>query len=213
MRWLCGTVMGVGLLTMLVAGCGDSADDDLLVLRFVSFDGSGIGQADSVRANSADVDVQLDLCEIDDDGNLVFEPFTQTVINAIFRNEQASDIRLERVRVDAGPRSGLAPIEQRITANIPGGRCDNIPERRCAVNNDCIGEEEVGQCIRTESTVPGILLFDFLAKEAVNPDILGEATNVTVSFYATDDTDSSLFVQTGYVVTFDNFDNCEAGGQ
>lgn len=212
MRWLCGTVTVVGLLT-LIAGCGGSADDDRLILRFISFNGVGIDQADSVRANSADVDVEPGICEVDDEGNLVFEPFTQTVVNALFLNEQSSDIRLERVVVDPGPRTGLAPIEQTITANIPGGRCDNIPERRCTVNNDCFSEDEVGNCLHTETLVPGILLFDFLAKAAVNPEIYGEATNVKVSFFGSDDTEDTFFVETGYPVTFANFDNCEAGGQ
>src|SRR5262249_20688461 len=97
--WLCKSMTAMALLTAIVVGCGSTAHDRL-VFRFVRWDGEGITQEDSVGESSADVDVVQDCCTFNPDGSCAtFEPITQTTINAIFSNEEASDIRLESYTV------------------------------------------------------------------------------------------------------------------
>jgi hypothetical protein len=201
----------MALLAALAAGCGSTTSDDRQVLRFIEFNGDNITQADSVNPTSANVDVVPSICEVDEFGfPTTFEVFTETIINAVFVNEEASDILLQTVTVDPGPSSGLGIIQETISTNIPGGECTSTG-RPCAVDADCTSSGGfVGICVHTETTVGGILLFDFLAKFAVNPAIYGEAQNVKITFTGTDDRARSFRVVAGYVVTFDNFDNCES---
>ncbi len=207
MRRLCKSVTGMALLAALWVGCGSTGGDDRLIFRFIRFDGQGLTQQDSVRTNSADVDVIQDICSVAD-GVPSFEPFTQTSINAVFRNEQALDIRLERYRVRVGGKSGLGVFEGRLSDNIPGGRCINV-DRSCTADSDCGAG---GTCEHAETTVSSIILFDFLAKASVNPEVYGEALTVSVSFFGSDATEQSFQTTANYVVTFADFDHCASSG-
>lgn len=199
-------VTGVAL-SALILGCGSTAEDRL-VLQFQSFNGVGITQEDAVRENSADVDVVQDICSITD-GVPDFEPFTQTTINAVFRNQEAADIRLEQYIVHVGGDSGLGDIQQSISTNIPGGRCTNV-DQQCASDFDCIVGTTSGTCEHTETTVRSLLLFDFLAKASVNPAVYGEGLTITVTFFGSDAANQHFQTTTNYVVTFADFDHCAA---
>jgi hypothetical protein len=208
MRWLCRSVTVVALLAAFSSGCGSTAGGRLVFL-FIRFDNTGITQVDSVRESSADVDVVQDLC-VTGTGAMVtttVEPFTQTTINAVFRNEEASNIRLEGYAVHiSDPNSGLGDFSGTLNGNIVGGRCSNL-DKQCADDADCSEGTSSGTCTHSESTVTGILLFDFLAKQSVNPAIYGVGTNMTVTFFASDP-NQSFDVAARYVVTFADFDNC-----
>lgn len=213
MRRFSMSVSSMALLTALVAGCGSSTNDEgRLVMRFVQFNGVGLMQADNVTPNSANVDVVPTICAVDQQGlPTAFETFTETLINAVFLNEQKSDILLDSVTIDAGPNTGLGVIEQTIAANLPGGKCSQNSDQSCATDADCF----LGVCQHSETTVTGILLFDFQAKAAVLPSVYGQAQNITITFSGNDDRGRTFTVSRGYVVTFDDFNNCStmAGGQ
>jgi hypothetical protein len=216
MRQLCRSVTVIALLAALLVSCGSTTGDDRLVLRFIEFNGDGLTQADAVNSNSANVDVVPSVCQVDEFGNPTsFEVFTQTIINAVFMNEESTDILLQNVHVDTGSSSGLSPFDETISANVIGGRCSNAADQSCASGGDCVsvgGGSLLGTCVHTETTVSAILLFDFLrkAQAALNPVIFGVAQNVTITFTGTDDRGRTFTVTTGYVATFDNFDNCMA---
>jgi hypothetical protein len=199
-------MLGVAWMLTL-GGCGNA---DERVLRFVAFDGAGSTQADAVRPSSADVDVPFpSICVTGtgEDQVETVEPFTQTAINAVLVNEQAADIELREIHIDAGPFSGLGIVQETVSATIPGGRCSD--GARCAVAGDCFGSSAAAGCAHTPTTISGILLFDFAFKAGVNPEIYGQATNITVTFVATDETGASFVTEAGYVATFANFNNCD----
>ena len=213
MRRLCRFKTALVLLTGLACGCGSSVGDPA-VLRFERFDNTGITQADSVRENSADVDVEGNLCL--SGGTITPEPFTQTVINATFTNEEKSDIRLNRYRLFlpkiGNADSGLGDfLEFSVSANIPGGRCSNA-DIRCAVDADCSaagGGISTANCLHGETTVHSLLLFDFLTKALLDkPNFLGIAANMTITFFGSDDAEREFETSASYVVTFDDFNNC-----
>ncbi len=201
MRRLCGG-MGLALLMALSGGCGSTSGEDALVFQFLNFDATGITQADSVRETSADVDNSQEFCL-----SGLPEPFTQTIINAVFRNNEAADLHLNSMVIDLGPNSGRGTITRTIDGSIIGGRCSNI-DQQCAFDSDCLAAGGVvGSCVHTETTINGILLFDFDDKLATNTGTY----NASITFFASD---SNHTFQTGtsYVVRFDNFNNCAAGG-
>ena len=198
----------VAMFAMAPVGCGSTGDEDSLVMKFVRYDSEGLDQADAVRETSADVDVSPSLCiGQGEEGRIEPEQFTQTAINAVFRNEQALDIQLERYTVRVGGNSGLGTFEGTISANLQGGRCANI-DRSCAIDDDCVRQTTAGNCVHTETVVSGLLLFDFLTKASVNPEVYGEGLPVEVRFFGKD-ANQSFEVATSYVTTFDNFNNCE----
>lgn len=210
MRWLCGRIMTVALMTTLAAGCGSDTGDSQ-VFRFVRFDNTGITQADSVSQTSANVDIFQGQCrggtEVvpSADSILPFEQFTTTTVNAVFRNEEAADMHLAGMVIDVGPNAGRAQITRNPDGNIPGGRCSNI-EQRCASDADCQGT--VGACTHVETTISNLVLFDFQDKMLILPGTY----NITVTFFARDDADRTFETRTGYVVTFDDFNNCTTTG-
>lgn len=215
MRRLCRFKTAMVLLVGLACGCGSNAGDPL-VLRFERFDGIGLMQADSVRANSADVDVEQDLCR--SAGSITVEPFTQTVINATFTNEEASDIRLTKYRLFlpkiGNSDSGLGDfLEFDISANLPGGRCSTA-DIKCAVDADCATSGSTGStanCLHSATTVTSLLLFDFVTKALLDkPNFFGIATNVTITFFGSDDAEREFETSTNYVVTFADFNSCPA---
>jgi len=208
---LCRSVTGVALLTALAVGCGSSGGDSL-ALRFVAFDGLALMQQDSVRENSADVDVVQDICSITN-GVPQFEPFTQTTINATFVNEGAADIHLEHYTVDSGKQSGLGVRDRTVSGNIPGGRCAG-GTAHCAVDADCVSTTpgEVITCEHSDTTIRALLLYDFDDKAHVDPAVADQGTNVTITFYGKDDANNQRKVSTRYVVTFADFDNCASSG-
>jgi hypothetical protein len=202
---LCGLISGAMLMAVLWVGCGSTGGDDQLVMQFLRFDNSGITQADSVREDSADVDIWPPaIC--DELGTV--EPFTQTVINAVFRNNEASDITLDRIVIDVGATSGRAIVSHNIGGVLPGGRCDNI-DKQCSQDADCISASSAtaGSCAHTETTISGILLFDFDDKAHINPGTY----SVMITFYGSDP-NRSFETSTNYLVRFDYFDNCAATG-
>src|SRR6202158_1557952 len=120
MRWLCRSVTAMAFWGALSVGCGSSAGARL-VLRFIHFNNTGLTQKDAVGQNSADVDVVQDVCR--QGVTLTAEPFTETAVNAVFKNEGASDIRLSQYSVRVGGRSGFGTLQPNISANISGGTC------------------------------------------------------------------------------------------
>jgi hypothetical protein len=212
MRWL-WRMMGAVLLAAVVTGCGSTSGDDALVLQFVSFDSTGITQADSVRENSADVDILQDkCCSVQDCSLWKPELFTQTIINATFRNNEAADLHLQQVVIAVG---SLATITHQIDGELRGGRCSSSIDQQCSADADCISTSSTtgggtsGTCTHTETTINGILLFDFSDKQRFlsRPGTY----NVTITFFASDPV-HSFQISTGYTVTFDDYDNCSVTG-
>lgn len=207
MRWLCGRMMGAALLAAVVVGCGSTSGDDALVLQFVRFDSSGITQADAVGETSADVDILRECCvEVVEGLCTNPEYFTQTLINATFRNNEAADLRLQQVVIAVGPAGSLATITHQIDGELRGGRCSNI-DRQCSADAECVSAASTtaGSCLHTETTINGILLFDKSDKQRF---ISQPGTyNVTITFFAFDPV-HDFQTSTGYTVTFDDFDNC-----
>lgn len=222
MRWLAS--LALALFAALTAGsCGSSGDavdgEDSLVFRVVGFSGEGLTQADAVRPGSADVDVVRNFCVSTGGGGggggqlqIELEPFTQTAVNVILRNEQKLDLRLFQVRIHFDdPRTGLGDLTENVAGTVVGGRCSNAPQRSCATADDCLVGTVRGACNFTETTVPGLLLADFLAKAAVQPRVYGEAQPLTLTFFARDSAGNLYRATAGYTVTFDNFCNCQTG--
>lgn len=204
MRRLCGFVMGTILMAALGFGCGSTGGDDQLVFQFLRFDNTGLTQEDSVRETSADVDIVLDLCDVGPPP--IFEPFTNTTVNAVFRNHEASDLHLNRVVIDTGPTSQYGVITRNLSGNIPGGRC-NGTDVPCALDADCGTTGGVGACAHGDTTISAILLFDVFDKQ----HIATGTDNVEISFFASD-ANRSFEARTSYVVTFANFNNCGTSG-
>jgi hypothetical protein len=198
-----GTMIAV--LAGLASACGSTANDRL-VLRFLNFDNTGITQADSVRESSADVDIEAEICSVTM-GTQTVEPFTQTSINAVFVNQQAADIRLESYTVDYGSKSGLPDafkvFHGALSANLIGGRCGGGGPQ-CALDSDCSGG---GGCVHSETTVTGIVIVDFDVKERITPG----SYNVQMTFYGSD-ANRSFQTSAGYVMRFDDFNNCQSSG-
>jgi hypothetical protein len=204
-------MMGVALVAAVVTGCGStSGNDDALVFQFVGFDSNGITQADSVRATSADVDVLQDCCVEAEDGSCSdYESFTQTIINATFRNNEAADLHLQQVVIAVGPAGSVATITHQLGGVLPGGRCSNI-DQQCSADADCISASSTtaGSCVHTETTINGILLFDFSDKGFF---LNRQGTyNVTITFSAFDAV-HTFQTSAGYTVTFADYDNCTSG--
>jgi hypothetical protein len=206
MRWMYGRIAGVTLLATIAAGCGSTSGDDSLVFQFVAFDGLGITQADAVRQSSADVDIVQDLCCLTPDcSSYTPEPYTQTIINATFRNNEAADLQLQKVVIDLGPTAGRATVTHLVSGDLRGGRCGNI-DQQCSVDADCIDPTgAAGTCQHTETTISGLLLFSFDDKAHILPGTY----SVTITFSASD-TVHDFQTSTHYVATFEDFNNCSA---
>src|SRR5512143_1583636 len=110
MRRLFGFMTGILLTAALSIGCGSTGNDDALVLQFIRFDNTGLTQEDSVGETSADVDIVQDVCAVSDSGVPTYEPYTNTRINAVFHNYEASDITLNKIVIDAGANSGIPVV-------------------------------------------------------------------------------------------------------
>lgn len=215
---MCRSVTGMMLVAALIAGCGSSGGDDRLTLAFTGFDSTGITQADQVGPTSADIDVVQDICTSTTGTSSTIEPFENARINANFINNEGADITVQQVTIDFGPNSGLGAngIRQHsLNENIPGGRC--VTGQHCVVDADCTVTTAGGiaTCVHSPATVPGFVLIDVDDKIHINPDIMGQATNVTITFFAVDDANHSFEVTTHYDIVFANYDNCgqtTAGG-
>ena len=214
MRRLSRLITGIAVLTMLEGGCGSTggpAGDDALVLQFIRWDNTLITQADAVGESRADVDVMQDICSSGTGGTPVAEPFTQTLINAIFRNNEGSDILLLGYKTEiADPRLVQSNISNgHLSTNITGGRCAN--NQKCATDSDC---GLAGACVHRETTVSGIVLYDFLGKAVVatvaqeHPEVIGQAIPLKVTFFGSDP-NRSFEITANYQVTFGDFDNCQ----
>jgi hypothetical protein len=211
MRRLCRSVTVVALLAALWVGCGSigSQTEDSLVLQFLHFDNTGLTQTDAVRETSADIDIIVDCCTFAPDGSCSsIEPFQQTIINAIFQNNEATDIHLTGYTVDVGPTSGVGIFPGVLSLNIRGGRCLGL-DATCATDSDCLvgGTVVTGACQHTETTASGILLFDIDTKLHVLPGTY----NVLITFFGSDP-NQSFKVSTNYVARFDDFINCTTTG-
>ncbi len=212
MRRLSRLMTGAAMLALLAGGCGSTGGaggDDALVLQFIQWDNTGLTQADSVGASSADVDVVQDLCPPDGTP----EPFTQTVINAVFQNNEGSDILLQSYSTQIGdPRLSQANITNGVlSTSLPGKQCGGTGAQ-CFVDSDCpLGV--AGACQPIQTTVSGIVLFDFLGKAVIrtvsfdHPEVLGQTTPLKVTFSGSDP-NRSFQVSANYLVTFADFDNC-----
>lgn len=221
------SVTSVVLLLCAAVGlgsCGSSGDavdgEDSLIFRVVGFSSAGLTQSDAVRPNSADVDVVRNFCVSTGGGGgggggqaqISLEPFTQTALNVVVRNDQRLDLRLFQMRIHfEDPRTGLGDITENIAATAVGGRCSNAALRACASSDDCLVGAVRGICNFSDTTISGLLLLDFLAKAAVQPRVYGEAQPVTLTFFARDTQGNVYRATAGYTVTFDNFCNCETG--
>lgn len=215
MWWLCRAVTAAALAAVVASGCGSTAGGEL-ILRFLRWDNAGITQEDAVTESSAQVDSVQDCCKVNTDGSCSsFEPFTPTLINAVFINEQGSDIKLEGYTVHFDdPSSGVGDIPGSISANILGGRC-STEDIQCATDADCAtamtssSSTTAATCNHTETTVSGIHLFDIATKVLVNPAIYNFQTSVTVTFFGSD-ANQSFQTVAHYVVEFGDIDNCTA---
>ncbi|MBP1686607.1 MAG: hypothetical protein H6Q33_2750 [Deltaproteobacteria bacterium] len=203
MRRLFGFMTGILLTAALSIGCGSTGNDDALVLQFIRFDNTGLTQEDSVGETSADVDIVQDVCAVSDSGVPTYEPYTNTRINAVFHNYEASDITLNKIVIDAGPNSGIPVVTHYFTAIVEGGRCLNAQRQQCASDQDCGG----ASCAHADTTVSGILLLDFNDKAHMLPGTF----SVKISFFGTDP-NRSFEVRADYVVHFNDFDNCTSSG-
>jgi len=213
MRWLCRSVTAVALVAVVAPGCGSTVGSSL-ILRFLRWDNTGITQEDSVEESSAQVDAVQDCCMVNLDGSCgAFEPFTPTIINAVFINEQGSDILLDRYTVHFDdPSSGVGDIPGSISANIIGGRC-STENLQCSTDADCAavssGSSSTGAiCNHTETTVSGIKLFDIATKLLVNPAIYNFQTSITVTFFGSDP-NQTFQTAAHYVVEFEDLNNCK----
>lgn len=221
MRRLSRMMVGVTMLAVLAGGCGSTGGlnggNDALVLQFIQWDNTGLTQADSVGESAADVDVVQDLCPATTGTAPTPEPFTQTLINAIFQNNEGSDIQLQHYSTEIGdPRLSQADIANgTLTTNLTGGRCANGTQQ-CFSDADC-GLGVVGSCQHSQTTVSGIVLFDFVGKEFIytvsldHPEVLGQATPLKVTFFGSDP-NRSFQITASYLVTFGDYDNCPSSG-
>lgn len=215
MRGLCRLRLGRSLavltgLAMLSVGCGDTGGADRLVFQLTGFNGDSLRQADAVRSTGADVDVFQGVCGTAQ--SLTPEPFTQTLINAVFENQQASDIRVEGYTVHVNDsRIGLGDSSGTITGTVQGGRCSSQVDRSCANDDDCVQGTTIGTCTHQSTTISSIVLFDIAAKLQVSgqPELWGQALPVTITFLASD-ANQSFQTRGSYLVTFGNFDNCSS---
>jgi hypothetical protein len=222
MRRLSGLITGVTMLAVLAGGCGSTGGlnggNDALVLQFIQWDNTGITQADSVGESNADVDVVQDLCSSGTGGVPSAEPFTQTLINAILQNNEGSDIQLQHYSTEIGdPRLSQSNIlNGTLTTNLPGGRCPS-GTRQCFTDADCGLGGGLATCQHSETTVSGIVLFDFLGKEFIytvslaHPEVLGQATPLKVTFSGSDP-NRSFQIFANYLVTFGDYNNCPSSG-
>ncbi len=217
MRRLYGWMTACAVLAGLLWGCGSTGDgtdgNDGLILQAVGFHGDGLAQSDQVRPNSADVDVVENLCmeqgQTGDAPRVTTELLTQTIVNAIFRNHQKQDIRLNQMVVHFDdPRVGFGDLTQSITGTVVGGRCSSAPERACASDADCLIGATRGTCNFGESVVSSLLLIDFAAKAAVQPSVYGLGLPARITFSGFDVNGNHYRATTGYTVTFANFCNC-----
>jgi len=211
-----GAMTAITTLAVLLWGCGSTSNNDQQIMKFVGFDGNNIEQQDSVTPASAAVDINPSLCTTDFIFTTVTsETFTETIFNATFINEEKLDIVLRKYRISFDPVLGLGDVEYDLAATLIGGFCSNVDGRRCAVDSDCA---VVGQttstfaCLKTETTVGGLLLVDFLTKERIraNTRVLGRATSLKITFTG-DDGVRTYTVPTAYTVTFNEFCTCPSG--
>ena len=212
------TGMGLALLVAVWAGCGSSSEDST-VQQFISFTGEGISQADAVGANSADVDVFQSLCGSGTDAVPTAEPYTQTSISAIFRNNEALDIQMRGYTTEID--TGYPELDQQLalsgelSSTLRGGRCSNV-DRQCGSSADCVAlGGGLGTCEHVDSTVAGLVLFDFIGKAAVatlaqeHPQVVGQNFPMRMKFFGRDAT-RSWETSAGYNVTFGDYDNCKS---
>lgn len=217
MRRLSRLMTGIAMLAVLAGGCG-STDDSRLVLQFIQWDATNITQADAVGPSSASVDIVLNDCNTAVGGTPTAEFFTPTAIDAIFRNNEGSDILLEAYSTEIGDsrlsQINISKAQGSLGVTLLGGRCSNR-DQQCAVDNDC--GTGLGLCDHANTTVTGIILVDLLGKGQVatvalkHPEVLGQVTPLTVTFYGSD-ASQSFQTTAHYQLIFGDFDNCSSGG-
>jgi hypothetical protein len=232
MRWLsgwCALVLGAAIA---FGGCGSDRGNDELVLSFQGFTGENISQPDAVGQNTADVDVCQDICVGTSGGtDLTAEPYSVTRVGAIFVNQGKADITLENYTLsvfhdlngngerDPGePGSGVPDMTFSASTLIPGGRCVDNPQVKCAFDTDCLG-----RCARQETEVE-LLLYDLTFKDLIKDgdcpfdlntgtftggSIIPQTYDAVITFRGLDDADHHYTVTETYNSTFANFDNCE----
>jgi hypothetical protein len=232
MRRLCRLITGAASLTALVMGCGSTGQGDRLVFTFERWDTNSLSGNDVVLESSAQVDVSKDCCTHAADGTCTTVDYTPTVINAVFRNQEAADMHLEEYAVQVNDsalaqagRLGGPPTGP--DTQIIGGRCSGS-DTHCAVDADCVSSGTAGSCVHTDTTVTGLLLFDLQAKDIVfqiacgadgicrtqddNLQVLNRPVSITVTFFATDDATRSFEATANYTVTFSHINTCTGTG-
>jgi len=212
---LINLMTGVTVLTVLASGCGSTSNDDQLVMQFLQFDNTGLTQADSVGESSADIDVFQGICPGGTGGVPTSEPYTQTVINAIFQNNEGSDIQLQGYMTQIADQrlSQSNIVNGALGTTLPGGRCLGTSQP-CVTASDCaLAGVSGGTCSHSQTTVSGIVLYDFVGKAVVatvsqvHPDVLGQAIPLKVTFFGSDP-NRSFQTAANYLVTFGDYDNC-----
>lgn len=212
-RLIDGRLLLLGWLCFAV-GCGtagtDAQGEDGLTMAFVGFDGDNITQADQVGGIAAQVDICQDVCSSGSiGGELTFEDFTSTFVNALFVNRGKADIVLDSYTLFVKD-SGVPLATRSISARLIGGRCLGADaDRQCAIDSDC----GLSVCSHTETPV-GMLLYDFDFKQRVRrgecPSSLESLTlDAVLTFTGSDEAGNDYTIRANYVSTFDNFDNCE----
>ena len=217
MRRLTSATALVLTVALAAVGCGSAGTDQQgeagLTMAFVHFSGENITQADQVFDTVAQVDICQDLCQTGGatgGGQIMPEPFTATVADAVFVNRGKADIVLDSYTLNV-PGSGVPPATRSIGARLIGGRClTGDTQRACASDLDC-GLD--GNCLHAQSPVT-ILLYDFDFKQRViqgecPSDLEPLTLSADITFTGSDETGERFTVDTSYVSTFANFDNCQ----
>jgi len=204
MRWM-GRLSAVIAIAVGFASCGSTGNnDDAQVLTVQSFDGENITQCDQFVGSNVEIDVQQDLCDMDN-----AEPFTDTFANVNLLNNQKLDIQINSYTITIEGAS-IGPYSFDSTGTAPGKRCSNDQTRSCATDANCVIGTAVGTCLSSISSV-AFRLVDINTKIRLIPDVvpLGRTFNVSVTFFGSDISGADWTVTGDLTAAFNDFNNCD----